>query len=208
MHVRIITFLGDPARLDDGIAYTRTQAQPEVDRMAGSLGLSMWVERESGRSTVTTGWVDRAALDASEATLSSGVRAQAGRHLGGDPSSEVFEVVAMHRAEPAAPGNWTRASRFTVPREQLDAAVAYWRQTALPAIQGLDGLVVAVLLVDRERGRALAAVTFKDQASLAAGRDRGREIRDGVVAAVPGCALVEVTETELVIAALRPPDGT
>ena len=208
MHVRIITFLGDPARLDDGIAYTRTQAQPEVDRMTGSLGLSMWVERESGRSAVSTGWVDRAALDGSEATLSAGVRAQAGKHLGGDPASEVFELVALHQAGPPEPGNWTRSSRFSVPREQIDVAVEYSRQTLLPAIADLDGLVAAVMLVDRERGRTLMAVTFRDDASLAASRDRGEQLRDGYAAAVPGGSLVEVTEMELVIAGLRPPDGS
>ena len=207
MHFRIITFLGDPARLDDGVAYTRTQAQPEVDAMKGSHGLSMWVERESGRSAVTTGWADRAALDGSEATLSTGVRAQAGKHLGGDPSSEVFELAVLHQAGPGRPGNWTRTSRFAVPRQAIDAAVAYFEQSALPAIRDYDGLVSVVMLVDRERGRTLTAVTLADDASLAASRERGQELRDGFAAAVPTGSLVEVTEMELVIAGLRPPDG-
>ncbi len=114
------------------------------------------------------------------------MRAQAGKHLGGDPSSEVFEMVTLHQAGPGRQGNWTRTSRFAVPRQEIDAAVAYFEQSALPVIRDYAGLVSAVMLVDRERGRALTAVTLEDDTSLAASRERGQELRDGFAAAVPG----------------------
>ena len=103
MHFRIITFLGDPARLDDGIAYTRTQAQPEVDAMTGSHGLSMWVERESGRSAVTTGWADRAALEVFTLCLLLGFR---GEVLG-------FQVPPCYASVAAAEADVLRATRLS-----------------------------------------------------------------------------------------------
>ena len=203
MHFRVITFLGDPARLDDGIAYVRDEAQPVIDRMPGSLGLALWVDRESGRSVAATGWTDRAAVDASEAVLSAGVRAQAGKHLGGDPVSEVYERAVAHFVAQPFPGCWTRSTRFSAPPGGVDRLTAFFEDTARPAIRGYDGLVSAVLLVDRERGRCLSAVTFASREAMEASRERGQQLRDGAVSA--GGAVTDVSESELVIAGLRPP---
>ena len=207
MHFRVITFLGDPARLDDGIAYVRDEAQPEVDRMPGNLGLALWVERESGRSVTATAWTDRAAVDASEGVLSTGVRAQAGKHLGGDPVSEVYERAVAHLVSTPRPGCWTRSTRFAGPAGAVDEMIAFFEDTAWPVVQGYDGLVAAVLLVDRERGRCLSAVTFDSREAMEASRDRGQQVRQEAEGTVAGSRITDVSESELVIAGLRPPPG-
>lgn len=205
MHIRVLTFRGEPDRLDDGIAFVRDQAQPAVQQLPGSLGLAMWAERESGRSVVATAWTDLAALDASEAVLSTGIRAQAARYLGGDPTTEVYERVLVHIDEPGRPGQWTRSSRVDVAPSDVDAVLAYVEDTALPALREDDGLAAAALLLDRRRGRALAVMTYRDRDAVLAGRDRAQQLRGGLAAAVPGSALHDVSERELVIAGLAVP---
>src|SRR3978361_192199 len=56
MYARSTTFRGDPAALDDGIAYTRDKVLPAVQQMDGCIGLSMLVDRGTGRCLVTTSW--------------------------------------------------------------------------------------------------------------------------------------------------------
>jgi hypothetical protein len=208
MHIRIITYLGEPDRLDEGVAYTRDEAQPEVDRLPGSLGLSMWVERESGRSRIATGWVDRAALDGSEAVLSTGVRVQAGKHLGADPSSEVFTVAALHRQGPVEPGHWTRTSRYDLAPSDVDRAVDWFQRQVLPIVREFSGLSAAVLLADGERGKLLSAVTFASRDAMRASGDLARGLRERAPQEVPTVRLTDMSEMELVIAGLRPSEPT
>ena len=56
MFVRATTINADPARLDEGIAFVKDNVVPAVNTLPGSLGLSMFVDRDSGTTTVTTAW--------------------------------------------------------------------------------------------------------------------------------------------------------
>ena len=103
MHVRVITVQGDPAKVDDGISFVRDEVGPKMEQMPGSRGLSMWVERSSGRAVVASFWDDADALKASEAG-SVGFRADGAARLGGQPTVEVFEMAVLHRVEPVQPG--------------------------------------------------------------------------------------------------------
>lgn len=92
--------------------------------MPGSLGLALGVERECGRSGTATAWTERAASHTGEGVLSTGVRAQAGKHLGGDPVSEVDERAVAHLVSRPQPGGWARSTRFDAPAGAVDQMIA------------------------------------------------------------------------------------
>ena len=62
VYARTTTMQADPARIDAGIAYVRDQVFPAVTAMDGCVGMSMLVDRESGRCIATTAWESEAAL--------------------------------------------------------------------------------------------------------------------------------------------------
>src|SRR6478672_9353487 len=71
MYARSTTVQADPMRIDDGIANVRDEVMPAVMTMPGCMGVSMLVDRESGRCIVTTSWDSEESMSASR----EGVRA-------------------------------------------------------------------------------------------------------------------------------------
>jgi len=67
MHARSTTIRGNPEAVDAGISYIRDRVMPAVQGMDGFVGLSMLVDRESGRSIITTAWSEADTLTASAA---------------------------------------------------------------------------------------------------------------------------------------------
>ncbi|MGH3331798.1 MAG: hypothetical protein ACRDPJ_10920, partial [Nocardioidaceae bacterium] len=62
MYARSTTINARPENIDAGIAYVRDDVLPKVQRIDGCTGLSMIVDRESGRCIVTAGWESEEAL--------------------------------------------------------------------------------------------------------------------------------------------------
>ena len=104
MYARTTTIQADRAKLDDGIAHMRDQVLPAVTAMDGCVGMSMLVDRESGRCIVTTAWASDAALQDTAERVRP-LRAGAERALGSSTSDvEVWEVAVVHRDAPARDG--------------------------------------------------------------------------------------------------------
>jgi heme-degrading monooxygenase HmoA len=205
MFARVTTVQADVSRIDEGIAFAR-EVQPQVDQIPGSRGMAMWVDRASGRCAITVLWADREALEASTDAV-AGFRAAVAEHLGGgEPRVEVFEVAVRHLVKPAEPGYWHRSTRCDVPAGDLDQVVEHFQHSVVPAVDKVDGLTAAVLLVDRDSGKALTAVTYDSREALDASRARGQDLRDAAAAEIPTMAITDVTEMEFVIAGLRPQD--
>lgn len=205
MFVRISTIQARPERLDEGLRYIRDEVQPRVDAMEGSFGLAAWVDRSSNRVAVTALWRDRASMEASAAAV-GGLRQGAAEHLGGDASVEVFESAVVHRSSPPAPGQWTRSSRFDVAPSDIDLLVQHFETTSLPDITRHVGLVAAVLMVNREDGKALAAVTFDSRRSLDATAGASQARRDKATSDIPSLEVTGVSDMEMVTAGFRLPD--
>ena len=69
---------------------------PAIMAMDGCIGLSMLVDRESGRCIATSAWNDDQSMRAADAALRP-MREQAGKILGGNPQIDEWEIAVLHR---------------------------------------------------------------------------------------------------------------
>ena len=203
MFIRATTIAADPARLDEGIRFTRDVVAPALSAVPGSLGLSMYVDRDTGTSTVSSAWETRGARDAAQAALDP-LRARAAGIVGGLPVTDLFELAVLERRRPAEPGFWSRMTRVSIDPHRMETAIDAYRSTTLPALELLDGYCSAALLVDYGRGAGISSVVFDSRASLDASRDQGEQIRRTSTAKA-GAEVVDVRESEIVIAGMRLP---
>lgn len=204
MFVRATTINADPARIDEGIAFVREHVVPAVDTLRGSLGLSMFVDRSSGTTTVSTAWEsEQARADADE--LLTSLRARGSRILGGGtPVTELFELAVIDRIRPAQAGFCTRLTRVTIDPTRVEEAIDAYTSSTLHDLRLLDGYCSAALLVDRVRGFGAVSVTFDSREHLEQSRAKAEEIRRAGLAKA-GAEVSEVREAEIVIAGLRLP---
>jgi quinol monooxygenase YgiN len=195
--------MADPSKVDDVVGFVRERVLPEVDAQSGSLGLSMNVDRASGRCTVTSVWADRASMHASERALAP-LRDAAGRVAAGEPVTEEYELAVLHRLRQAEPGCWVRTTRVRLDPAQVDEAVRTFRRDTVPAVERLPGFRSVLLLVDRRSGHGVVSAVFDDRASLDASRALAGQVRSEASAAT-SAQVTDVVESEIVIAALRLP---
>lgn len=200
---RVTTVDGDAGRIDEVITFVEQTVQPLLKQLPGSLGLAMLVNRDRGRVVVTTAWTTEQARAASDAHLLP-IRGEAGRILGGQARPEEFDLAVLDRVRPATPGCWNRTTRLAVPPDRLDTSIASFRDQALPALRGRAGFCGGVLLVDRGTGTALGLTTWDSREALEASRATADQVR-ARTADSAGATVVEVVESEIVIAAIVTP---
>jgi hypothetical protein len=204
MFVRATTINADPARLEEGIAFVRDNVVPAVATLPGSLGLSMFVDRESGTTTVSSAWETEAVRADADAVLTP-LRAKGTRILGGGtPVTELFELAVIDRLRPAEAGFCSRITRVTIDPAHAEEAIDAYTSSTLHDLQLMDGYCSAVLLVDKSRGLGVVSVTFDNRAHLEASRERAEQIRRTGLAKA-GAEVSEVREAEIVIAGIKLP---
>jgi quinol monooxygenase YgiN len=205
MFARSTTVRGDPAAIDRGIDEVRNSVMPSVEEMDGCVGMSMLVDRDSGRCIVTTAWASEDALRSSRERVRD-LRARTTRALGAEePDIREYEIAVVHRERPVPAGAGARVTWLQVPPSNMDRQIDVFRERVLPALQELDGFCSASLLVDRTTGRAAGAVIYESRAALEASREATKAIRSGAVAAA-GAELLEVAEFDVALAHLRVPE--
>ncbi len=204
MHARSITIMGDPHRIDSGIAFVRDEVQPGLTAMDGCIGMSMLVNRETGQCIVTSAWRDEEAMKASDAGLVA-ARERGGEILGGPPRVEEWEVAVMHRDHQAPEGSWCRVTWSRLEHGDVDLAMEAYRTNVVPRLEAMDGFCSVSMLVDRMTGRGCGTVALESQAACEATRDLAATVRaDGARAL--HAAITDVVEFELAIAHLRLPE--
>jgi len=204
MYARSTTINGDSGAIDAGIAYVRDQVMPMLTEMAGFVGLSMMVDRESGRSIATAAWASRDAMTASAAGVTA-VRAKAAEIMGGVPVVDEWEIAMMHREHEARAGSCCRVTWVQMDPEGMDSMIDRFRATVLPSLEEMSGFCSASLLIDRANGRGCSTARFDDKASLAATAPMARAMREEGVRQV-GFHVMDVEEFDLAIAHLRIPE--
>jgi quinol monooxygenase YgiN len=207
MYVRSTTFRGDPNAVDDGIAYTRDKVLPAVRQMDGCIGLSMLVDRHTGRCIVTTSWEDVEAMHHSAEAVRP-IRQMAVRSVNGvESETEVveWEVGVLHRVRPAPEGAACRVIRTKAPIGAADRIIDGFRETIVPRVDDLAGFCSISLLVDRKYGRCAIATVYEDRQTMNRAKGQGQAMREEFTLHM-GMHVTEVAEFDVVLAHLRVPE--
>ena len=204
MYARSTTIQAQPSSVDAGIAHVRDTVLPALEGTDGCLGLSLLVDRKSGRCIATSSWESDEAMRASEESIRP-MRDQAAELFGGSAQVEEWEIAAMHREHRSSEGACVRATWVNVDPDQIDGGIDFYKTTILPALEELEGFCSASLLLDRASGRGVAAATFDNAEAI----DRNKDQLDRIRATGSQEANAEVLDQcdfELAVAHLRVPE--
>lgn len=204
MYARSTTMVADPRATEEGIAFVRDEVWPSVKDMDGCLGISMLIDRESGRAIITTSWETVETLAASREPVASLRERGTEITSAGQPVVEEWEVASMHRAHNSHPGSYVRTTWTHVEQENIDSALDLYKDGMLPQIEQFEGFASASLLIDRATGRGALSVAFDSREALERTREPAQEMRDQAEQA--GIQVIEMAEFELALAHLHIPE--
>ncbi len=204
MYARSSTIHARSSALEAGIKYIHDTVWPALGGLDGYVGLSLLVDRLTGRCIATTAWQTEEAMAASRVPTES-LRERAAQILGGSPTVDEWEIAALHRAHHSGPGACVRVTWARVGPEMSDRAIDGYRLATLPALAELDGFCSASLLADRDSGFGVGTVTFDSEEAM----KRSRIATDAMKVATvrdSGAEILDECEFELVLAHLRVPE--
>jgi quinol monooxygenase YgiN len=204
MYARSTTIQAQPASIDAGIAHVHDAVMPAISEVDGCIGISLLVDRQSGRCIATTAWDDEAAMHAS-AEQARPIRDRAAQAFGGSPAIDEWEIAVLHRDHRSGPGACVRATWLRMRPDQFDRAIDFYRESVLPAIEELDGFCSASLMIDRASWRAVSSSTFDSLEAMQRNEDRARSLRTARLRDL-GADQHDVGEFELALAHLRVPE--
>jgi heme-degrading monooxygenase HmoA len=206
VYARTTTIQADPAKIDAGIAPIREQTLPSVTSMQGCVGMSLLVDRQSGRCIATTAWESEAAMRDSAESVRP-LRDEAEQGLGASSSEvDMWEVAVVHRDHSIPDGacarvTWVSVADSTNAERILDT----YKMGVLPRLQELDGFCSASMLIDRETGRGVGTVIFDSRQQLEGSRDSAASIRERATSDM-GATVNDVAEFEVAFAHLHVPE--
>jgi quinol monooxygenase YgiN len=201
MFARSMTIHGNPEALDDGIAYIRDDAAPQLLAMDGCVGVTMLADRASGRSIVTTAWRD---ADAMQTSLPS-VRTFWDRStevMGGLAEIEEWELLDYQRRRTPGQGAFSRVTWVRTDPDRLNDLVDAFRMSLVPRLEELPGFTSVILVADRATGRSVCSFTVDSREALTDTRAQGSALREQFVEHM-GVEVTDMAEFDLVIADLR-----
>ena len=204
MYARSTTIQANVSSIEDGVAHVRDVVLPALQNTEGFVGLSMLVDRGSGRCIATSSWRSREAMRASEHSVRP-LRDRASQILGGTPHVEEWEIAVLHRDHRSHPGSCVRATWFQVEAAQLDSAIDVYKMRSLPSIENLEGFCSASLLVNRATGRAVSSVAYDSVDAMQRNREQATSVRTATTEEA-GAQVTDVCEFELALAHLRVPE--
>jgi hypothetical protein len=206
MYARSTTFRGDPNAVDDGIAYTRDRVLPAVQQLDGCAGLSMLVDRHTGRCIVTTSWDDAEAMHRSADAVRP-IRGMAVRSVhGSDGETTVneWEVGVVHRVRPAPEGAACRVIWTRGPIGATQRIIDGFTASIVPRIGDLAGFCSTSLLVDRHTGRCSIATVYEDRQARHYSKGQALAMREEFTTRM-GMHVTEVADFDVALSHLRAP---
>jgi hypothetical protein len=206
VYARTTTTQADRSRVDEGIAQVRDLVLPQVTAMEGCVGLSLLVDRETGRSIATTAWQSEEAMNASAERVRP-LRDQAQGAIGATSSSvDVWEVAVMHRDHAMPSGACARVTWLSGDDAGFtDRAIDIYKMAVLPRLQEWEGFCSASLMVNRDTSRVVGTVTFETPAQLEATREAASGLRQRASQEMRG-RVDDVAEMEVALAHLHLPE--
>jgi len=211
VRARSTTIQAKPEFIDAGIAYMRDEVLPAVTSIDGCVGLSLLVDRESGRCIATTSWETEAAMHASTALMQP-IRDRAVGAFGCTAADDTcvtgideWQIAVLRRHHWSADGACVRVTWLKIHPDFYDQGVDFYIMSVLRDIEDLEGFCSASLLTDRATGRAVASTTFDSFDAMDRNRDQSRALRTSALRDL-GADQTDVGEFELAIAHLRVPE--
>jgi quinol monooxygenase YgiN len=204
MYARTTTIQAQPSSIDAGIAHIRDTVTHALEDTDGYVGLSLMVDRESGRCIVTSAWQSAQAMRASVESVTP-IRDRAIEAFGGSAQVEEWEIAAFHRDHRSPEGACVRVAWFTGDPDRVDEGIDVYKLTNLPGLEALEGFCSASLLVDRASGRAVTSATYDSVGAIQRNRDQSAALRTAVTQQA-GTEMLDICEFELALAHLRVPE--
>ena len=204
MYARSTTIEAQPESIDAGTAFVCDEVMPALETMTGCIGISLLVDRESGRCIITTAWDSEESMRASADDVAP-IRDRAAEAFKGSATVNMWEIALVHRDHPSGEGACVRATWFKAPNGQLSRSVDFYKESVLPSLEELDGFCSASLLIDRSSGRSVSSVTFDSSEAMDRNREQARSLRAARLREL-GADQLDVGEFELALAHLRVPE--
>jgi quinol monooxygenase YgiN len=204
VYARSTTITAQPDKVDAGIANVRDEVMPQVRAMDGCVGLSMVVDRSSGRSIVTTAWRSEDAMRASAQGVMP-IREKAAQLVGGQTSVDEWQVAYVHREHQASDAACARVTWMTFGPSKSEEIVDMFRSTIMPKVRELDGFCSCSLFINDSEGRGCLTATYDSRDAMVAARDTAMGLRADMVQQL-SMKVEEVAEFELCLAHLDVPE--
>ncbi len=176
---------------------------PALQALDGFVGLSLLVDRESGRCIAASAWETKEAERASAEQIGP-VRDRAAEIFGGTATAEAWEIGVLHRDHRSNNGACVRVAWIKVPPDQANRAIDFYKSDVLPSLENLEGFCSASFLMNRS-GRAVSSTTFDSRDAMERNREQARELRTARSREI-GADVIDIGEFELAIAHLRVPE--
>lgn len=187
-----------------GIAHVRDEVMPALAEMDGCLGLSLLVDRGSGRCIATSSWETEQAMQASAERVWP-VRYRAVEIFGGRAVVDQWRIAFLHRDHRSGSGACVRATWLRARPEQFERALDFYRWAVLPAVEDFDGFCSASVMVDPSSARAVVSVTYDSLDAMERTAEPARSLRTAMLRDV-GLDQDDVGEFYLALAHLRVPE--
>lgn len=205
MYARSTTIMANLDRIDDGIALVDNELMSMMTHIRGCMGLSMLVDRASGRCIATSSWESEDAMRASNEQLQP-VRQRLLDTLGADDLEvQEWEIAIFHRDHELPSGAAARVTWGRPPEGQLDAAADAFKTNVLPLLEDMEGFCSASMLIDREAGILCGTVSFDSMARVEGNREFAAEQRARATQQ-NGTEFTDVIECEVAVHHLRVPE--
>ena len=201
---RSTTIQANPGSIDAGIAHVRDVVMPALREIEGCLGLSLLVNRETGRCIATSSWDSHDAMRDSAETVWQ-IRKDAAEKFSGYTAVDQWEIAVLHRDHRSGPDACVRATWVKVRPDQFDNAIDYYRLVIVPEIEELEGFCSTSMLIDSISARAVVSTTFDSLDAMDRNREQSRSLRTAQLRNL-GVDQYDVEEFELAIAHLRVPE--
>jgi heme-degrading monooxygenase HmoA len=203
VHARTTNIQAQPSCIDAGIAHVRDEVMPALAAMDGFVGLSLLVDRESGRCIAASAWETEDAERASADQIGP-VRDRAAKVFGGTATAEAWEIGVLHRDHESRDGACARVTWIKVPPDQAKRATDFYKSDVLPSLEDLEGFCSASFLMNQS-GRAVSTATFDSRDAMERNQEQAKELRNTRTREL-GADVLDVGEFELALAHLRVPE--
>jgi hypothetical protein len=204
MYARSSTFRGRPDSLGDGIEFVRGEVLPTMLVMDGCVGLSMLANRETGLCITTSAWQSLETRKDSEEQVKR-LRGQIGDRLGVAPEVDQWEIALLHRDHWSQEGARVRATWVQTDPAEIDRLVDFTKATTLPTLDEVPGFCSCSVMIDRDTGKGVVAVSFDTAAAEENSRETARGLRERFVHEARE-QILDVEQFDLVLAHLHAPE--